>query len=289
KGPGLMTLLGKVFTGLIFVLSVAFFSLALAVNATHTKWKDAVLNPSTGFNVQISRLQAGNKELQTSLLTAKNEIAQEQAARRVTLAALQTQLDALKDQLSQKTAELQDMQASVTQMTQTLNATQTELQRVTTENTAVKQQLDQVMNDRNDLKAKVIALTDDVNNKKVLLATLENKISDLTSSLTLSEARLMNAQGALARAGIQENPDDVPPADVKGVVLAVGQNGLVEISLGRDDGIREGHQLDVYRGGQYLGRIEIRRTQDDKSVGQILPGFRKGFIQQGDDVAATVG
>jgi hypothetical protein len=73
------------------------------------------------------------------------------------------------------------------------------------------------------------------------------------------------------------------------VVLAVGQNGLVEISLGRDDGIREGHQLDVYRGGQYLGRIEIRRTQDDKSVGQILPGFRKGFIQQGDDVAATVG
>ena len=62
----------------------------------------------------------------------------------------------------------------------------------------------------------------------------------------------------------------------------------VVVSVGRDDGLRAGHKLEVYRGGQYLGRIEIKSIKDDQAIGQILASFRKGFIQAGDKVAAKI-
>jgi hypothetical protein len=47
--------------------------------------------------------------------------------------------------------------------------------------------------------------------------------------------------------------------------------------------------LEVFRGAQYLGKIRILKTEDDKSIGVILPDFRRGLIQQGDKVAAKLG
>ena len=53
----------------------------------------------------------------------------------------------------------------------------------------------------------------------------------------------------------------MPPEDVKptldGLVLAANKDGLVEISLGSDDGLERGHTLEVFRGSRYLGRIEV--------------------------------
>ncbi len=284
-----MTLLGKVFTGLIFVFSVLFFGMALAINATHNKWRDAVMDKQNGYKVQVDRLKTGNQQLKDQLSRTQQEIAQEQGARRATLAALQTQLIQIQEEYAKKTSELTQMQASNTELNQTLAATQAELKRVTNANEAINQQLNSVIADRNANQRKVGALTDQVNEKMVLLTTLEKRIKDLTDSLTLSDARLLNAQNALANAGIKEAVHGSLPNDLRGEVLAVGNNGLIEISLGRDDGVRQGDQLDIYRGGQYLGRLEIKRTEDDKSIGQIVPGFRKGAVQQGDKVSSKLG
>ncbi len=284
-----MTLLGKVFTGLIFVFSILFFTMALAINATHNNWRDIVMDKQTGLKVQVDRLKSGNQQLKDQLSRVQQELAQEQGARKATLAALQTQYLNVQAEYAKKTADLTQMQASNTQLNQTLADTQTELKRVTNQNDQIKQQLNGVMADRNANQRKVGSLTDQVNEKTVLLETLSKKIRDLTDALTLSDAKLLNAQNSLASAGIKENPNGGVPNDLKGEVLAVGNNGLVEISLGRDDGIRQGDQLDIHRGGQYLGRVEIKRTDDDKSVGQIVPGFRKGAIQQGDKVSSKLG
>ncbi len=259
------------------------------LTASHINWRDAVKDPKDGFEVRNNNLTRGNEQLKGQLVETQAKYAQEQAARRVTLAALQTQLDALKKDLAQKTTELNGMQATNTEMSQALAATQKELGRLTDENEAVKTQLNTVMDERNTNQRRVASLTDEVNEKKVLLATLQSKIKDLADSGTLAEARLANALSSWAANGIQENPDDAPPSDLKGVVLAVGQNGLVEISLGSDDGIMEGHHMDVYRSGQYLGRIQIKRTNPHKAIGMMLPNFSRGAIQQGDNVSSRLG
>ena len=57
-----MTLLGKVFTGVIFVLSVLFFSIAVAVNSTHINQKQeadryrGIADTATREKEQLQRL-----------------------------------------------------------------------------------------------------------------------------------------------------------------------------------------------------------------------------------------
>ena len=43
-----MTLLGKIFTGLIVMMSVLFLGLAISVFATHVNWRKLADNPNPG-------------------------------------------------------------------------------------------------------------------------------------------------------------------------------------------------------------------------------------------------
>ena len=80
---------------------------------------------------------------------------------------------------------------------------------------------------------------------------------------------------------------DIPPR-VDGVVTAVSDRDLLEISIGSDDGLRVGHTLEVYRNNSYLGRVVVRRTEPDRAVVEILPEYRKGTIRKGDRVATKL-
>ncbi len=79
-----------------------------------------------------------------------------------------------------------------------------------------------------------------------------------------------------------------PP--VEGVVLSVAGDGLVEISIGADDGLRRGHRLEVYRRSDpdgrpvYVGRIEVVKMAADKSVCRIERKLAKSPVQKGDRV-----
>ena len=72
---------------------------------------------------------------------------------------------------------------------------------------------------------------------------------------------------------------------VLGTVLAARKN-FVEISIGSDDGMAVGEQLDVFRDDEFLGRVIIRRVGPDRSVAEVIPELRKGIIQKGDKVRA---
>ena len=84
---------------------------------------------------------------------------------------------------------------------------------------------------------------------------------------------------------------DTPP-EVEGLVLAVPQQDLIEISIGSDDGLRTGHKLQVVRmqGGAstYVGRVEVVRTEPDKSVCKVDPNYRQSNVQRGDRVFSNI-
>jgi hypothetical protein len=78
-----------------------------------------------------------------------------------------------------------------------------------------------------------------------------------------------------------------PPHPLDGVVLAVPQQNLVEISIGADDGLRKGHKLEVVRmngATAYVGRIEVTQTTPDRAVCRVLPEMLKSPMQRGDRV-----
>jgi len=77
-----------------------------------------------------------------------------------------------------------------------------------------------------------------------------------------------------------------PP--VEGLITAIAGGGLVEISIGTDDGIQKGRFLDVYRlsgdQGIYIGRLQVVKTSPDVSVCKSIPEFERRTLQKGDRV-----
>lgn len=278
-----MTRLGQIFTLLLLILSVAFFVASVAVNASHKDLRTQVAD----FQTRQKQLETTIDELKKASEINKTQLAQEQVARRVSLAALQTQLDTERDKNQQANTQLNDLNSKNTQATQSLAQTLAELKRITSENDLIKQEIDKIITDRNAQRRTVIRLTDELNGLASKRTDLQSEVESLRDQSTRFQAMAETRAAALAAAGITD-PDDVPPSDLKGVVLAVGADQSVEVSIGRDDGIREGHNLDIYRNGSYLGRIQIRTVADDKAVGNIIPAYRKGFIQAGDKVSAKV-
>ncbi len=283
-----MTLLGKVFMFAVLLLSGIFFSLALAINASHAKWRDAVTGP-TGYQAQVKKMEATIVELKASIERSANELATEQAARRIALASLQTQLAEQQGELEKKETDLLELQRTRRLQDDTLSRTSQDLERITAENAEVKKLIDQTIQDRNAQRAKVIELTDTYNSLQSIYVDAKAREESLRDENTALEARTSIMRNTLVKAGLNEDPDDAPPEGIKGLILAIGRDNMVEISLGRDDGLKVNHELEVFRGAQYLGKIRILRIEDDKAIGVILKQYLKGLIQQGDKVAAKLG
>ena len=113
-----MTLLGKVFTVLIFFMSVLFMGFAIMVYATHLNWKMVVDNPTPsaehpelGLKQQVEQLSQVNKGLREEIERAASSLAVEQAARRFALAALQQQKSSAENERDQAAKQLGDLQA----------------------------------------------------------------------------------------------------------------------------------------------------------------------------------
>jgi len=111
---------------------------------------------------------------------------------------------------------------------------------------------------------------------------------------------------ALIVAGVDPNEatksgaGELPPPEVQGLVLDAKQNtrsGVewIEVSIGSNDGLKEGHELHVYRFGdgngkkaKYLGRIKLVLLTADKAVGTVIDKAKNGVIERGDNVTTKL-
>ena len=268
-----MTLLGKVFTGLVFLLSVIFFALSIAVNATH-------INQRTQAEANQKLADAAQRErdqIRTQYESTKSELAIEQAARRATIASLQDQLTTATSERESAERDLRDLQSALTAANQTNAESANALEAKTKENELLRQKLVDARQDRDQMFQRLVTATDQTNRLQSDLQSLAMRERDLADDYTKLKER-MDILGIKP-----DTPLNAPPA-VNGEVLAVDTGGLVEVSLGRDDGLREGFTLEVHRGQQYLGRLMVKTVRDDKSVAKILDGYRRGYIRPGDRV-----
>ena len=80
-----------------------------------------------------------------------------------------------------------------------------------------------------------------------------------------------------------------PRNEVEGVVQKVDGN-MVEISIGSDDGLVVGNELDVYHltpTPEYLGRIRIEGVDNDHSVGRVIGRTVQGKKIKEHDIVST--
>jgi len=138
-------------------------------------------------------------------------------------------------------------------------------------------------NDRDTQFLKVVELTDQLNAAMGLERSLKEKREQLVDQVAQMK-RVMDAAGLT----IHVDTDAIPPK-VDGIVLEVGNKDLLVISLGSDAGLKEGHQMEVYRGTTYLGRVVVVKTEPNQAVARILPEYRKGSIRKDDRVTTRLG
>lgn len=291
-----MTLLGKIFTGFIAIMSVVFLGLAISVYATHVNWRKVVTNPTPGpgeplgLKQQLERQLDVNRQLREQQANLTSAIALEQAARRYALAALETKLKARSDELEIVQQELAKLTATEGITAGALVTAQNELTAITTEVKALRDEVRVAQQDVDQQFQSVVRLTDEVNQMRRVKSDLENRQRPLQSAVAAM-------RGAMEKLGVgveveqdgtvRTDLDRVPPP-VRGEVIDIGEKDLVEISIGSDDGILVGHQLDVYRDQSYLGKVVVLKTSPDRAVAEILPEFKRGTIRKGDRVATKL-
>ncbi|CAB4244171.1 conserved protein of unknown function [Methylacidimicrobium sp. AP8] len=103
---------------------------------------------------------------------------------------------------------------------------------------------------------------------------LEDNIAKLNNEL----ARMREVAPTAARAVAMRS-------GIRGKVVSVNRNwNFVVLNVGEKDGLVENGLLNVYRGGQPVGKVKIVSTEANTAVADIEAGSSPNGIQPGDDV-----
>jgi len=282
-----MNLVGKILTGLIAFFSVLFMAMAMAVYAMHVNWKEKVDHPQTGLKVQLQKETQAKNDFKNQLDKVQQDFDAEKKRLGGQLAGLANenrQLQASVKKLNDDWAELDKKQREAIGLAQSAQDRQNALS-------------DHVKQLRGDVKAAETERFQNFTEMVAMTDVLHQRTSELDSLKATNVTLVQDVQKyrkVFDRLSIK--PDDVdrlaPPLEchVQGV-SDVG-TGLIEITAGADEGLLQGHQLDVFRvndsGPTYLGKVEVVSTEPHKAVCKILPEFLKGTIQKSDNVTNRI-
>lgn len=142
-----MTLLGKVFTCLVLMMSAIFFTFSVVVNASHVNVKEK----SAEYEQQSRDVQARNTQLETLKNHYKEELAIEQQSRRSALAALQTQYEAAENRLLVLETQAAELRSNLSAAARTNDSTHGDLRAAADANRKIREQIAEARQKRDEL------------------------------------------------------------------------------------------------------------------------------------------
>jgi len=285
-----MNFIGKILVVLIFVCSIMFMSFALMVYGTHKNWKAVVERPQEqvqpgvplGMRLQIRNLEERNQQLEEEKAKLDSQRKEEVAAKADAIVKLESQRKMLSDEVAVLIKQRDELSKKEREAVAALDASSKNIDKLTVEVKGLRDEIRKAQQDRDVQFAKVVKLTDDIHKTQQELARVQERNDQLAGQVT-------HARKLLVVYGKDINsPLDTAPPPLRGKVLAINDEKMVEISLGSDDGLRVGHTVDVTRGSKYVGRLVIMTIATDKAVAKVDTKFTKTAVQTGDDVATQL-
>jgi hypothetical protein len=294
-----MNLFGKILVMLNLLMSLVFMGFAVAVYSTHKNWKEVITldkaaaqasGKPVGLVTQLADVREERKALEEKYLALQKEMNQEIKMRNARLQVLETEKENLVKAVDEKAKEIETVTADKKVTSAAIEALTTEAGKKAAEIEALNTEIETKRGQVQDLYAKVLEATDK-------LASAQANLDKANRQSTI----LVKQNNEMKQALIRLNQDPAravavaaPPPKIDGRIRAATPDGLVEVSLGSDDGLMRGHTMEVYREGatpnatKYLGRIEILSTKADVSVGKVIPQYRRGNIEKDDRVATRL-
>ena len=271
-----MDTLGKIFVFAVMVMSVVFMSFAIAIFSSHTNWQKESERLQTELEQVTAEREAKESELTTLIdQNAASKKDQEQVVKKLETA------------LQQKDAELASLKKKREVELSNLDKDIAELSDAKDERDALDELVGHLREEIRGLQSKLKKSVNDGANLAAELHQSESELAMATERKKQLEKQVANARVVLQQNGLSlTRPETVIPV-IGGVIIAVA-NDLAEVSIGSDDGLQAGHELEVFRADEYLGRLRVVSVKPDRAVVRVLKDFARGIVQQGDRVATRL-
>jgi len=288
-----MSNVGKLLVFLQLGLSVVFAAMAGAVYTAHTNWRATAEKTKADLATKESDLARAvqNADMEKSDLTTR--LNAEKDLRLKVESDLQTSQVQVAS-LSKEKVDLQSQLASQTALAET-KASEAGFRN----EEALKQRLinSDVQKRFDEAQQELRTKTDDLFATKTELADLQQSYTGLLQEKSDLEKILASANVNIDRRMV--NKLQSPPPVVDGVVQEVqndrtGRAKMLVVSIGADDGLVDGHELDAYRSGvdgrraQWLGRVKVVSTTPDQAVVEVVQTAKNGIIEKGDNVTTKL-
>jgi uncharacterized protein YlxW (UPF0749 family) len=277
SGLTMKNVLGKIFVFGVFVMSLMLMSFAVAIYSSHVNWQEVAKKKQE----DLDKLKAEETSLNQEITRLTANVATSEAARDQVIAKFQQaliekdkELKTLKDARDDKLTEMQKKITDLATVEADLTRAREEVTKLQAEVRDKQQKVDSQV-------TRAAEIAGQLHEKESFLEIANERKSQLEKQV--AQARLLLKQNGLS---LDSLPKDRVPT-MNGVVMAVADDAI-EVSLGFDDGLQTGHQIEVYRNDEYLGRAIVKSVKPDRAVAVLVREYSRGIVQRGDKVTTRL-
>ncbi|MCP4650059.1 MAG: hypothetical protein GY853_08290 [PVC group bacterium] len=265
-------------TIILVILTVSSVSGAIALYVIKEDEVNKRMKTEADLETMTLEKQKTENNLQVTLV-AKNEIEADLTQTREDFKKTLSELSSTEDKLKETTKLVDDKEKMISSLNASLKKQEKAQEKLNDKFKVANRDLQQ-------LKVQLSQI-------RMAKESLENRI------IQLGKKRKPNAV-ELEKIVVEgdKNVSDIPnpakeghyvrlpaPASLEGQVLVVNKEfAFVVINIGQKDGLQESEVLEVYRGREFLGKVQVERIYDTMSSAVILPEFKKEDIKEGDAV-----
>jgi hypothetical protein len=281
-----MTFVGKILVIVIMVFSLFFLAVSSVVFSTAKNWREEVTKQKEQVRKQSTQIADLKRDVEEQRKSFDNAKAQHKAE----TDALNVQIGKLTEENKRRTDERTEVVKQIENAQANMAAAQAEGKARLEDANNLRELLTGVQKQNNELKLQQTELNDKIRELERENQLAQSNNRDLRTRVALLSDSLRE-HGLSTDVRQIRSRGTAPPNDVEGEVLRV-QNNRIEISIGSDDGLSEGNELDVYHlkpAPEYVGKIRIESVSSDHAVGKVIGQTVRGIkIKEGDLVATKI-
>lgn len=278
-----MSLLAKILVIFNLVLALAFFGSSATLFFNRSEWRSEFQSHKSKSNKDIEDFQEKLKGPRAKMEALATEIAQLRTKNN----ELATDNQQVQKQVTDVKGQLNEAQRQQRQLAETSEASAKLSERLQGTNDNLESRIQGLSGDLDKAKTERAQAVSDLTRMALSYNQLKALYSELQIAKREADDKLEEAEiilAALERKGVPfDSVTRQPP--VNGQVQAVDQNSeLVVLSVGRDQGVREGSEFTVSRGGNFIGKVKVIQLYDDFSGARMIYAKDDNSIEVGDRI-----
>jgi len=281
-----MTHVGKILVVAIMFFSTVFLGISTTVFMTSKNWKEETRKKTE----EVTKVKKSLTEAHAIVDAAKKELADAQAQAATATTQLNDKIRKLEDTNKRDLEQITDVRGKIVVAEQNAKSALDEATHRREETTLLRTQKSAVEKQANEFKLRQAELIDKIRELERVLETATRNNADLRE-------RVAKYTTALQKNGLSTDITQLKgmenPPPVQGQVNRVDPtNRRIEMSIGADDGLVVGHELNLFRvkpRPEYLGKITVIAVDADQAVGRVIGNTNQGKkIKEGDIVSSTI-